>query len=95
LHEVTRNLSIELVDVETPVAAMKAWQILGKKVTLAPFLRAGVGLPDGLLAWSLPPGWPISTFTALQGVVGGETFGTRWCGKLGETSRRTIRPILA
>jgi uracil phosphoribosyltransferase len=49
-YEVTRDLPIELVDIETPVAAMKAPQILGKKVTLTPILRAGVGFLDGMLA---------------------------------------------
>src|SRR3954463_8205026 len=49
-YEVTRDLPLEMVDIETPVAAMKAPQIAGKKLTLAPILRAGVGFLDGMLA---------------------------------------------
>jgi len=49
-YEVTRNLPIELVDIETPLAAMKAPKIAGKKLTFAPILRAGVGFLDGMLA---------------------------------------------
>ena len=49
-YEVTRDLPIELVDIETPVAPMKAPKIAGKKLTLAPVLRAGVGFLDGMLA---------------------------------------------
>ena len=49
-YEVTRDLPLEMVDIETPLAAMKAPKIAGKKLTLAPILRAGVGFLDGMLA---------------------------------------------
>ena len=49
-YEVTRDLPTELVNIETPVASMKSPQIMGKKLTLAPILRAGVGFLDGMLA---------------------------------------------
>src|SRR6201991_3688123 len=49
-YEVTRDLPLELVDIETPIAPMKAPKIAGKKLTLAPILRAGVGFLDGMLA---------------------------------------------
>lgn len=49
-YEVTRDLPLELVDIETPLAAMKAQRIAGKKLTFAPILRAGVGFLDGMLA---------------------------------------------
>src|SRR5271154_7422314 len=49
-YEVTRDLPLELVDIETPLAPMKAPKIAGKKLTLAPILRAGVGFLDGMLA---------------------------------------------
>ena len=49
-YEVTRDLPLEMVDIETPIAAMKAPAIAGKKLTLAPILRAGVGFLDGMLA---------------------------------------------
>src|SRR5450432_2614154 len=49
-YEVTRDLPLEMVDIETPVAPMKAPIIAGKKLTFAPVLRAGVGFLDGMLA---------------------------------------------
>src|SRR6201986_313560 len=49
-YEVTRDLPLEMVDIETPIAPMKTPKIAGKKLTLAPILRAGVGFLDGMLA---------------------------------------------
>jgi uracil phosphoribosyltransferase len=49
-YEVTRDLPLELVDIETPLEPMRAPQIAGKKLTFAPILRAGVGFLDGMLA---------------------------------------------
>src|SRR5258708_15333819 len=49
-YEVTRHLPVETVDIETPLTPMKAPTIAGKKLTLAPILRAGVGFLDGMLA---------------------------------------------
>src|SRR3954471_10029419 len=49
-YEVTRDLPLEMVDIETPVAPMSAPTIAGKKLTLAPILRAGTGFLDGMLA---------------------------------------------
>jgi len=49
-YEVTRDLPLELVDIETPLAPMKAPMIAGKKLAFAPILRAGVGFLDGMLA---------------------------------------------
>jgi uracil phosphoribosyltransferase len=49
-YEVTRDLPLELVDIETPLMPMKAPVIAGKKLTFAPILRAGVGFLDGMLA---------------------------------------------
>jgi uracil phosphoribosyltransferase len=49
-YEVTSDLPLEMVDIETPLSAMKAPKIAGKKITFAPILRAGVGFLDGMLA---------------------------------------------
>ena len=48
-YEVTRDLPLETVAIETPIEAMEAPQIAGKKLVLAPILRAGVGFLDGML----------------------------------------------
>ncbi len=49
-YEVTRDLPLEYIDIETPLTAMSAPQIAGKKLVLAPILRAGVGFLDGMLS---------------------------------------------
>ncbi len=48
-YEVTRDLPLEMVEVETPLAKMMAPTISGKKLVFAPILRAGVGFLDGML----------------------------------------------
>ena len=48
-YEVTRDPPLEPVEIDTPVATMQAPQIAGKKLVLAPILRAGVGFLDGML----------------------------------------------
>ena len=48
-YEVTRDLPVELVEVQTPLTTMKAPMIAGKKLVFAPILRAGVGFLDGML----------------------------------------------
>ncbi len=48
-YEVTRDLPLEDIEIETPVAAMKGKRLAGKKLVFAPILRAGMGLLDGML----------------------------------------------
>ena len=48
-YEVTHDLPLETVEIETPLIRMEAPQIAGKKLVLAPILRAGVGFLDGML----------------------------------------------
>ncbi|HXW24135.1 MAG TPA: uracil phosphoribosyltransferase [Xanthobacteraceae bacterium] len=48
-YEVTRDLPLELIDIETPLAPMKAPVLAGKKLVFAPILRAGLGFVDGML----------------------------------------------
>jgi uracil phosphoribosyltransferase len=48
-YEVTRDLPIERIRIETPLTTMEGAQIAGKKLVFAPILRAGVGFLDGML----------------------------------------------
>ena len=48
-YEVTRDLPLEEVEIETPLTRMQAPAIAGKKLVFAPILRAGVGFLDGML----------------------------------------------
>ncbi|UIN45885.1 uracil phosphoribosyltransferase [Bacillus licheniformis] len=47
--EITRDLPLEEVNVETPVQMAKANVIAGKKLGVVPILRAGLGMVDGIL----------------------------------------------
>ena len=48
-YEVTRDLPLKEVEIETPVAKAKAKVISGKKLGIIPILRAGLGMVDGML----------------------------------------------
>ncbi|MDP9011390.1 MAG: uracil phosphoribosyltransferase [Pseudomonadota bacterium] len=48
-YEVTRDLSLDLVEIETPLMTMQARMLSGKKLVFAPILRAGMGLLEGML----------------------------------------------
>ncbi|WP_212775232.1 uracil phosphoribosyltransferase [Polycladomyces abyssicola] len=48
-YEITRDMPLEEVTVETPVAPAKCKVLSGKKLGLVPILRAGLGMVDGIL----------------------------------------------
>lgn len=48
-YEVTRDLPLENVEIETPVASIAAPMISGKKLCVISILRAGNGILDGML----------------------------------------------
>ena len=48
-YEVTRDLSLAPVQIETPMMPMQAQVLAGKKLVFAPILRAGMGLIEGML----------------------------------------------
>ncbi len=48
-YEVTRDLPLEPLAIETPMEPMQAPYISGKKLCFVPILRAGVGILDGML----------------------------------------------
>jgi uracil phosphoribosyltransferase len=48
-YEVTRDLPLEMVEIETPLERMQAPQISGKKLCLVSILRAGNGILEGML----------------------------------------------
>jgi len=47
-YEVTKDLALEPVEIETPLERMSGRQVSGKKLTLVPILRAGLGMVDGV-----------------------------------------------
>ena len=48
-YEVTREMPMQLIDIETPLEAMKAPVIDGKKTVFVSIMRAGAGFLDGML----------------------------------------------
>lgn len=48
-YEITRDLPLEDVDVQTPLVKMVGKQIAGKKLGIVPILRAGLGMVHGML----------------------------------------------
>ena len=49
-YEVTRDLQLQDVEIETPVTTMTAKTISWKKLAIVPILRAGLGMTDGVLS---------------------------------------------
>ena len=48
-YEATADLTLEETPVETPLEHATGWRVSGKKLTLVPILRAGLGLVEGVL----------------------------------------------
>ncbi len=49
-YELTRDLPLEDIQIDTPVEHMTAKRVSGKKLAIVPILRAGLGMVDGLLS---------------------------------------------
>src|SRR6476620_4681682 len=47
-YEVTKDLPTQPVEIDTPLERMTGRQVAGKKLTLVPILRAGLGMVDGV-----------------------------------------------
>ena len=48
-YEVTRDLTLQEIEIETPVGPTKAKVLAGRKLGIVPILRAGLGMVDGML----------------------------------------------
>lgn len=48
-YEATIDLTLEPLPVDTPLEGATGWHISGKKLTLVPILRAGLGMVEGIL----------------------------------------------
>lgn len=47
--EITRDMPLEEVEIQTPVSKAKVKMLSGKKVGIVPILRAGIGMVDGII----------------------------------------------
>ena len=48
-YEVTRDIQLEEIEIETPICTTKCNVLAGKKMAIVPILRAGLGMVDGML----------------------------------------------
>lgn len=48
-YEATRDLALEPISVDTPLETTTGWAVRGKKLTLVPILRAGLGMVEGIV----------------------------------------------
>ncbi len=48
-YEITRNLPLEDIEIETPISKATFKHVSGKKLAIVPILRAGLGMVDGLM----------------------------------------------
>ena len=49
-YEVTRDIPLADIEIETPICKMTATEVSGRKLAIVPILRAGIGMVDGLLS---------------------------------------------
>ena len=49
-YEVTRDLPLRTVEIETPICCAQTKVIAGKKLAIVPILRAGLGMVDGIMS---------------------------------------------
>ncbi|KYD07023.1 uracil phosphoribosyltransferase [Heyndrickxia sporothermodurans] len=49
VYEITRDMPLEDIEIETPVSVSKSKILSGKKIGIVPILRAGIGMVDGVL----------------------------------------------
>ncbi|MDN4492111.1 uracil phosphoribosyltransferase [Ureibacillus aquaedulcis] len=47
--EITRDMPLEEIEIDTPVTTAKTKVLSGKKIAIVPILRAGIGMVDGVL----------------------------------------------
>lgn len=48
-YEVTRDMPLEDIEIETPICRTTAKKVSGRKLAIVPILRAGLGMVEGLL----------------------------------------------
>ena len=48
-YEITRDIPLEQVEIETPICKTMQPKVSGKKLAIVPILRAGLGMVDGFL----------------------------------------------
>ena len=94
-YEVTRDVAMHEVTIETPMETMRSRLIDGKKLVFVPILRAGTGLPDGFL--SVVPGARVghSECTAIRSRSWRSRITSNMPGGMPERDAIVLDPMLA
>ena len=80
-YEVTRDLPLEMIEIETPFAKMQSPILTGKKLVLAPIVRAGMGFLEGML--ELLPAARVARMTAVMyWITGAATVSVRTAARV-------------
>jgi len=94
-YEATKDLPVENVDIEGWCGTVAVEKISGKKVTVVPILRAGIGMLDGVL--SLIPSAKVSVIGLARNeeTLEAHTYLEKLVGELDRRLAMIIDPILA
>lgn len=94
-YEATRDFELETVSIDGWCGAIEVQQIKGKKVTVVPILRAGIGMLDGVL--DLVPSAKISVVGLARNEETLEpvSYFEKFVGNLDERIAMVIDPMLA
>ena len=94
-YEATRDLPLENYSIEGWCGPVQVEKISGKKITVVPILRAGIGMLDGVL--SLIPGAKVSAVGVARNeeTLEAQTYLERLVGELDQRLALIIDPMLA
>lgn len=94
-YEATKDLPVENVDIEGWCGTVAVEKISGKKVTVVPILRAGIGMLDGVL--SLIPSAKVSVIGLARNeeTLEAHTYLEKLVGELDRRLAMIIDPMLA
>lgn len=94
-YEATKDLPLETAHIESWSGPLQVEKIAGKKVTVVPILRAGIGMLDGVL--SLIPGARVSAVGIARNeeTLQAQTYLEKLVGQLDQRLALIVDPMLA
>lgn len=94
-YEATKDLATELETIEGWAGPVEVERIKGKKFTVVPILRAGLGMLDGVL--DMVPGAKVSVVGMFRNeeTLEPQTYYVKLAGSMGERRALIIDPMLA
>lgn len=95
MYEACQNLPLDSVEVQGWNGAVQVERVAGKKITVVPILRAGIGMLDGVL--NLVPGARVSTvgIARNEDTLQAHTYYESLVGELDQRLAIIVDPMLA